>query len=579
MGTAAVGAAALGAVAGATTLLPKGGIAAPASDVHKLSPSDRGSARLVSRAAPVPVPSSWDYTADVVVVGYGGAGAVSAITAAEQGSSVIVLEKAPGPGGSTSCASGHLQWASNAIGASEYVLADGLGTLTPAIALAVGTGLSNVGTWYSNHNVTFAAGEPTSSTAGDGFPGAQYYNFNAQVKSFEGYPLGTGMDYFMYLQQALQQLASPGSTTSNSSAPSGGIRVFVKTPAVHLIQNPDNGMILGVQASDNGQIINVCANKGVILSLGGYEGNREMISVFNNDNPVEIYPAGCPYSTGDGVYMTTEIGARLWHFDGFEYGYYGFKPSTLPSAFWLQPGGANSVGGAMNAYIIVNSAGTRFHPESTTWGHIKTKPEPLVVNTSGSGIAGLWPNWPYYMIFDNTILKQGPVGMTVRATGDGPFVGWNFSLLHEAYQWSKDNSVEIANGWIVQNSTLAGLAAALNINATGLQTQVTNWNSMCATSPAVDTQLGRTASTMAPINNPPYCGIVMCMTMINTQGGAEHDENNQIVDTNGNPIAHLYGAGEFGSYYGFLYAGSNLSENVVDGVIAGTNAAAQIPWS
>jgi hypothetical protein len=297
-----------------------------------------------------------------------------------------------------------------------------------------------------------------------------------------------------------------------------------------------------------------------------------MISVFNDDSPVAMYPAGCPYNTGDGILMTTEIGAQLWHTNGFEYGYYGFKPSVFPSAFWLQPGGY----GTMYAYIMVNSAGNRFHPESTSWGHIKTKPEPMVANSTGSGIAGIWPNYPFYMIFDNTILTQGPVGMTMRSATVGPFVGWNFSTLHEGYVWSKDNSVEVANGWIVKANDLPTLAAALNINATGLQTQVTNWNNMCAA--GSDTQLGRSASTMKPINNPPYCGIQMCMTLINSQGGAKRNERNQVLDTMGNPIPHLYGAGEFGSYYGFFYAGSNLVGGIVDGNISGADAAAQTVW-
>src|SRR5947209_5763016 len=37
----------------------------------------------------------WDDEADVVVIGYGGAGAASALAAAEQGADVLVIEKQP----------------------------------------------------------------------------------------------------------------------------------------------------------------------------------------------------------------------------------------------------------------------------------------------------------------------------------------------------------------------------------------------------------------------------------------------------------------------------------------------------
>ncbi|MBI2210324.1 MAG: FAD-dependent oxidoreductase, partial [Deltaproteobacteria bacterium] len=41
----------------------------------------------------------WDRETDVVIVGYGFAGAVSAITAHDAGAKVLLLEKMPHPGG------------------------------------------------------------------------------------------------------------------------------------------------------------------------------------------------------------------------------------------------------------------------------------------------------------------------------------------------------------------------------------------------------------------------------------------------------------------------------------------------
>ena len=41
------------------------------------------------------LPDKWDFEADVVVVGYGGAGAVAAITAHDAGAKILILEKAP----------------------------------------------------------------------------------------------------------------------------------------------------------------------------------------------------------------------------------------------------------------------------------------------------------------------------------------------------------------------------------------------------------------------------------------------------------------------------------------------------
>ena len=41
------------------------------------------------------MPTRWDKEADVVVVGFGGAGASAAITAQDSGASVLIVEKAP----------------------------------------------------------------------------------------------------------------------------------------------------------------------------------------------------------------------------------------------------------------------------------------------------------------------------------------------------------------------------------------------------------------------------------------------------------------------------------------------------
>ena len=54
------------------------------------------------------VPETWDLEADVVIVGFGGAGASAAVAAGEAGASVILLEKAPeqDAGGNFSVAGG-----------------------------------------------------------------------------------------------------------------------------------------------------------------------------------------------------------------------------------------------------------------------------------------------------------------------------------------------------------------------------------------------------------------------------------------------------------------------------------------
>ena len=49
------------------------------------------------------LPERWNYEADVVIAGYGGAGAFAAISARDAGAQVLILEKAPIGGGNTGC--------------------------------------------------------------------------------------------------------------------------------------------------------------------------------------------------------------------------------------------------------------------------------------------------------------------------------------------------------------------------------------------------------------------------------------------------------------------------------------------
>ena len=65
----------------------------------------------------------WDKEADVLVVGYGLGGAISAIAAHDAGAKVILLEKLPVPGGNSILAGGTLIWSTNKADAVTYLQA------------------------------------------------------------------------------------------------------------------------------------------------------------------------------------------------------------------------------------------------------------------------------------------------------------------------------------------------------------------------------------------------------------------------------------------------------------------------
>jgi succinate dehydrogenase/fumarate reductase flavoprotein subunit len=105
------------------------------------------------------VPAKWDKEADVVVVGYGGTGAVSAITISEKGGKVIVLEKAPEPGGNTYTSAGGMSVCDNAKKAAQYLKALSLGSIDEELAIIYGEAWVEMVPWLKQRGARLVFSE------------------------------------------------------------------------------------------------------------------------------------------------------------------------------------------------------------------------------------------------------------------------------------------------------------------------------------------------------------------------------------------------------------------------------------
>lgn len=65
--------------------------------------------------------AKWDREADVVILGYGGAGASAAITAKDAGADVVIFEKTAQGGGNTAVSSGGMMIPNNRERAITYL--------------------------------------------------------------------------------------------------------------------------------------------------------------------------------------------------------------------------------------------------------------------------------------------------------------------------------------------------------------------------------------------------------------------------------------------------------------------------
>lgn len=572
LGTAAIGAAAIGGTTiAASALKPQFASSALGAASARGIAEVRGTrkvSRVISRAAPLPLPENWSQVADVVVVGYGGAGAVTAITAYDAGANVLVLEKTPsyaalgvanptitGGGGNTSMNAGNATYVKDPLNGANYIYQQSWGNTPMAVCEALAWMEVENPAWLTQMGIKYT----TSSTTGE-FP-----NLPGGALGFGGMSLASGNVFFQQLDALVQKRNIP---------------ILFNTPATDLFQDPTTGEILGVQAmANNSEVLNIQAKRGVVLTTGSIEYNETLKA----DN-MRVYPAhfyGWQFCTGDSVTMASKVGAAMWHM--------GAMSARMVPWFPQYPIAFSTCAPSQHGWIYVDKYGNRYADETeiSTYSHnwwIKLSDFDLTVPQ--------YTRIPSFIIFDETCRKAGAI--TSGSNGQLPV------YLDPRPAWSSDNSSEIARGWIQSGKDVPTLVAAMNstayvgmtpgtnnsspaantavnINPATLQATLNNYNGFCSS--GVDTQFGRPKSTLIPIVSPPFYAMPLWPGGPSAFGGPVRNEKGQICDADNNPIPRLYAAGENGSTDGMLSLGANNAQMIAFGRISGSNASSENPWA
>jgi succinate dehydrogenase/fumarate reductase flavoprotein subunit len=484
--------------------------------------------------------NKWDVEADVVVVGFGAAGVAAAVTAHELGAKVVILEKAPEgqEGGNTRVAGQGYLNTSSVNKAVDYLTAlCGPYTVPAAMMNVWAEEMGKNNEWLAG-----LGGDPQEhqhQPVGIEFPDLP--GADCVHKFHDGPTYG-----YSYTWKRFESLVKQRP-----------IAILYETPACELIQRDNTKEILGVRAQRAGQSIYVKARKAVVLTCGGFENNQEMIRNYLPGVPY-CYTSGTPYNEGDGITMAMSVGADLWHMNNYAGPSMALKVPEVRTTFSMQalhfskqlPGGM----------IVVGPDARRFTDEK-----FKTRHGKIPVN-------GRWlplsTPCPMFLIFDHTLFSAGPL------YDKHPSHGW--TQIIERYDWSEDNSAELAKGWIKTADSLAALASMVGLDPDTLVATVSRWNRYA--NEKRDAEFGRTLM-MAPIIDKPFYAIELSPSMLNTQGGPRRNERGQIVRPDGTPIARLYSAGELGSIYSYLYQGTgNIGECLAFGRVSGRNAAGEMAW-
>jgi succinate dehydrogenase/fumarate reductase flavoprotein subunit len=486
------------------------------------------------------LPEKWDREADVVVVGFGGAGAAAAITAHDLGAKVLMLEKAPEgeEGGNTRIAGqGYLQ-VYDVEKAIQYLNAlCGRYVVPQGMVRAWAEEVRRNSDWVAS-----IGGDPQEhqhQPEGIEFP--ELPGADCTHKFHNGDIVGYSNTWKCF----------------ESAVKRRPIEILYESPGRELIQDGVTREILGIRAEQRGRPVHVKARKAVVLTCGGFENNQEMIRNYLPDLPY-CYTSGTPHNDGDGIRMAQLVGADLWHMNNYAGPSMALKVPEYKATFSMTPlHFTHEMPGGM---IVVGPDAKRFVNE-------KLKPKHGKIKKNGQWCHMPVP-CPMFMVFDHALFASGPL------YDRKPVSGWGRII--ERYEWSDDNSAELQRGWIKRAETVAALAASIGLNGGALEESVRRWNGLCES--GEDPEFGR-RRMLVPIGRPPFYAIELSPSMLNTQGGPRRNERGQIVRPDDTPIPRLYSAGELGSIYSYLYQGTgNIGECLAFGRISARNAVAESPW-
>ena len=195
----------------------------------------------------------WDYTADVVVVGYGAAGGNAAIVAHDAGVRVLFLEKMSVAGGNSGVCLGGMVIPSTIPEAIEYYRKLSFGTIDNDVLQGFAEAIVGIPDLLRKFGATVKMG-----THPPAFPTLR----NSRIPAFKLKP--TGERGFQFLSKLVENR---------------GIKVMLGTSVKNLIQIPETGDVVGIKTENEGKEIYIKAEKGVILSCKGYENNSAMFDV------------------------------------------------------------------------------------------------------------------------------------------------------------------------------------------------------------------------------------------------------------------------------------------------------------
>lgn len=486
-------------------------------------------------------------TWDVVVVGAGNAALCAALSAAEHGAHVLVLERAPFAerGGNSRFTAGGMRFVYNGVDDLREIIPelsdeeaanadfgtytrenfyDDMGRVTnyradPALVETLVEGSFDTLHWMRQKGVRFLP-----------MYGRQAFKVDGRFVFWGGLTVeawGGGEGLVSNLYEA---------ATENGVE----VRYEAKGLAIHT----DDSGVQGMRIRESGVTRDIKC-RSVVLACGGFEANTEWRTRYLGPGWELAKVRGTRFNTGDGIQMAMDVGAATtgnWsgcHAVGWD--------NNAP------PYGDLAVGDGFQKHsyplgILVNANGERFVDEGADFR-----------------------NYTYARYGKEVLAQPGQFAWQV-------FDARVTALLRDEYR--------IRQATRVQADTLPELAAKLEgVNPDQFLATVATYNSAINTNVPFDPSVkdGRGTLGLAPdksnwanpLDTGPYIAFQVTCGITFTFGGLMVDAGARVIDSDGHAIPGLFGAGELvGGLFYFNYpGGTGLTSGAVFGRIAGRAAA------
>lgn len=491
-----------------------------------------------TRDATEPIPANTtvpldEFEPDVIVVGAGITGITAALTAADNGSKVLILEQNRYFGGSTMYSGGYIAAAGGTTLPQfnyetdvdefyEWMIDGDPSTFREELSYIAAYNSAPALDMLTKYGAQWVEGGPIGRAVGAHAASASAGNDTKDVDYFAAYLISKemrGLSIFEGVAQSIQEFVEAGRMA------------YVLEARVDELLTDDKGAVVGVRTADGEEY----RANATILSSGGYNANPEMLS--------EIYThwmnPGNTTSIGNMFDAALAVGATLHDMD-----FCRTDGGSLPIARENGARVTREIKHSMPGVVWLNTDGVRFWKEGSKAqrAYFDTKDNTIFCVANKA------------LLETDDILYYGNYGTFVTDSNN-----------EELERLADKGEVVFKGDTIEEAAEKAGLDPAV------VAAEIAKYNGYCAE--GVDEDFEKDPESLIALEEGPFYIFETVPNVKGTNGGLVIDDGARVLDSKGDPIVGLYAAGETAGNYNIVrpdasYYGGNLHRGATFGYTA-----------